>query len=1224
MCGSNSDIVSADAPCKAPLETGTQELSSQQLQYEEISRRIRESEIFDTQYYREQLATVEQQGEILDLIAHYIETGEAQGLYPHPLFDPKLYRAFNMNADEGDENAFAHYLAGKWRGKGMTTPVFDSEWYLGNYSDVKSAGVNPLVHYDRWGSDEERQTCSWLSVFGDAGQFGGPPPGHDQAAHFLQTRLRGWRIPEVKDEDGVLSHLEHLVEARNQLASSPLFDSSFYLEQLSESERSEVADPVWHYLIIGDTKDISPHPLFSPNLYRKYNMLPSESALNTLYHYLSKLWRGRGITSVLFDSTSYAELYPDVAEEGMEPLRHYVEWGWRERRSNKTRWFDWNEYRDPGDERAVDVVSWARQLLESELRGIPIPDVDDEDDFIAQLESLFGLRSRIKASGVFDSEFYRSQMRLLAEDESSDPLWHFIQRGDRENVMPHPLFSPAFYRTYNMTGSDSELNSLDHYLTGKWTGRGATSPLFDSCWYLEQNPDVRQANINPLVHYVRFGGSEKRPAIRWLQSPSQKIRALSPRERPWSSDFQVPTKALSPELSSQIRRFLQYADNPVHDDEIPVLARILKRRIRTCRSLCAPMGVKPSVSVIIPVFNHLRYTVHCLESILAARIKSPFEIVVVNDGSSDATEGLLAQCPQIRSVNLEHNKGFIEACNRGADAARGTYLLFLNNDTHVLDDWLDELSNTLASNSRVAIVGSQLIGHNGVLQEAGGIVLSDGSVFNYGLGADPLAPQYSYPRNVDYCSAASLMISRERFEELGGFNPEYSPAYAEDVDLAFRARERGYDVIFQPFSKVVHFEGITSGVDLTVGVKAYQTRNLQKLRESWSKKLSSHGSPGVDLDRERDRGVRGRILVVDSCFPTPDRDAGSMVADAWVRALLELGYHVTFLAAHQFVHVPTYTERLVRMGVCCPTLPYESSASHFIREHADQFDGVVVNRYACASAVYDALDRAGSTIPRLFLPIDLHHLREARLAELKGDAKGRIESISTQYEELKAVSQSALVCVHSTVERELLEKAVPHVPVEVSPIFVPLARGEASYDERAHLCFIGGFRHQPNHDAVTYFVNEVWPLASSRLPGVLFKIVGSHLPREIEELASETVEVIGFVQDIGPLLNSVRLTVAPLRYGAGVKGKVCMGLASGVPVVGTQIAFEGMSLALGKEVLCSSSPTELADHIVRVYSDRDLWMAVADAGFEYARRELSLEASVSRIEGHLRSAGLAT
>jgi GT2 family glycosyltransferase/glycosyltransferase involved in cell wall biosynthesis len=1224
MCGSNTDIVSADALCEAPLEGQAEERSTGQSVSEKSARCIRESEIFDTEFYRAQLAAEEQEEEILDLITHYIERGEQRGLSPHPLFDPKLYRAFNMRAEEEGENAFAHYLAGKWHGKGMTSAVFDSDWYLTTYSDVKTAKVNPLVHYAGWGIDEHRQPCRWFSAVRYAEQLGDVPAGHDSARHFLQTRLKGWRIPEVKDEDELRSHLERLVEVRNHLASSLLFDASFYLDQLSDSERAGVADPVWHYLVVGDKRGISPHPLFSPNLYRKYNMLPSENELNTLHHYLSKLWRGRGITSVAFDSTSYLELCPDVAAGGMNPLQHYVEWGWREGRPIKTRWFDWNECREPGDERLIDALTWARQLMQTELRGVPIPDVDDEAEFMARLQALFELRSRIKASGVFDSAFYSSQMRFVAGTESSDPLWHFIQLGDREDIMPHPLFSPAFYRKHHMAASESEYNSLDHYLNDKWNGRGATSPLFDSSWYIEQNPDVREAKINPLVHYVRFGASEKRPATPWLQSPAQRRRAMPPRERALSTDFQAPAKVLPPALSTELCCFLRYANKPVLDDEVPVLARNLRLRIRACRFLSAPMGVRPAVSIIIPVFNHLRHTVHCLESILAARIKSSFEIIVVNDGSSDATERLLALCPQIRSVKIEHNRGFIEACNRGAVAARGTYLLFLNNDTHVLDDWLDELSNTLESDSRIAIVGSQLISPNGVLQEAGGILLSDGSAFNYGVGADPLAPQYSYPRSVDYCSAASLMISRARFEELGRFDPEFSPAYAEDVDLAFRAREKGYDVVFQPFSKVVHFEGVTSGVDLAAGVKACQSRNLEKLRDRWSEKLSSHGSPGVDLDRERDRGVHGRILVVDSCFPTPDRDAGSMVADAWLRALLELGYHVTFLAVDQFAHVPTYTERLVRMGVCCPTAPYESSASDFVLRHANQFDGVVVNRYTCAAAVYDALDRAGSNIPRLFLPIDLHHLREARLAELEGNIKGRIESISTQYEELKAVSRSALVCVHSTVERELLNKAVPHIPVEVSPIFVPLARGRRSYEERAHLCFIGGFRHPPNSDAVTYFVKEVWPLVSARLPGVLFKIAGSHLTQEIECLASDTVEVIGFVEDVGSLLNSVRLTVAPLRYGAGVKGKVCMSIASGVPVVGTQTAFEGMSLSLGTEVLCGSSPTELADQIVRVYSDRALWMAVADAGFEYARRELSLEASVPRIAGHLRSVGLAT
>ena len=222
----------------------------------------------------------------------------------------------------------------------------------------------------------------------------------------------------------------------------------------------------------------------------------------------------------------------------------------------------------------------------------------------------------------------------------------------------------------------------------------------------------------------------------------------------------------------------------------------------------------------------------------------------MDDGSEDETQALLKRWEGSSSrLNLKvlrnrSNIGFTASCNRGAGAAKGDLLVFLNDDTLPQIGWLSALLRTFRDHPNVGAVGGKLLYPDGSVQEAGNIVFDDGSGANFGRGdycADD--PLYSYVREVDYCSAALLATPRKLFDEIGGFDERYSPAYYEDTDYCFAVRRRGHSVLYQPHSVVVHTEGATSGTDVTSGVKRYQVVNQSKFVEKWEKELREQPQP---------------------------------------------------------------------------------------------------------------------------------------------------------------------------------------------------------------------------------------------------------------------------------------------------------------------------------------------------------------------------------------------
>jgi GT2 family glycosyltransferase len=279
--------------------------------------------------------------------------------------------------------------------------------------------------------------------------------------------------------------------------------------------------------------------------------------------------------------------------------------------------------------------------------------------------------------------------------------------------------------------------------------------------------------------------------------------------------------------------------------------------------LTFPAPASPTVSVVMVTYNAADWALRALRA-LVEHTDACYELIVVDNASSDGTPELLARELDEATLLLnERNRGFGPANNQGAGHARGEFLLFLNNDALVQRGWLPPLLDRMAA-SRTGAVGPRLLNLDGSLQIAGALLARSGSTLELGYGEDADAPEYRFPRVVDYLSGACLLVRRSAFTEVGGFDPVYGLGYFEDADLCLSLAERGYRVVFEPRSSVTHVRGASPRDELAPTVAA---RNRAIFRRRWSRVLASRPLSPLATSRRRtlaarDAPARERVLVV--------------------------------------------------------------------------------------------------------------------------------------------------------------------------------------------------------------------------------------------------------------------------------------------------------------------------------------------------------------------------
>ena len=657
-----------------------------------------------------------------------------------------------------------------------------------------------------------------------------------------------------------------------------------------------------------------------------------------------------------------------------------------------------------------------------------------------------------------------------------------------------------------------------------------------------------------------------------------------------------------------------------------ILVRGFQENDKTFPPLSFPVHESPKISIVIPVHNKFHVTYHCLASLLVAANKSTFEVILVDDGSSDATLTVPKIISGIQYVRNDESLGFIRSCNKGGEQANGEYIVMLNNDTEATSGWLDELIGAFEHFDNVGMAGAKLLYPDGTLQEAGGVVWNTANPWNYGRQANPYDPRFCYARQTDYLSGACVMLPLSLWQVIGGFSETYVPAYFEDTDLAFQVRDRGYKTVYVPFSQVIHYEGISNGLSVESGIKRFQEVNRPKFKARWGAACRNNGEEGKDLELNKDRNVVMRALVIDAETPRPDLNAGSYAAIQEMLMLQTLGFKCTFVPQNM-AWMGRYTEAMQRMGIECLYSPFASTMNEVIEKRGAEFDLIYITRYYVAKDYLDLLRQHAPKAKIVLMNADLHFLREIRAALHVNDPEALSRAVQTRDDELEVMRKVDLVLSYTDVEKAIiLSHNLTSTKVAKCPWVCETLKVIKPFETRLDIAFLGGYGHMPNVEAVEWFVQKVMPLISISLPKVTFRVYGSGVPQRLIDLAKKTknVSIEGWVADVFDVYSTCRVFVAPLQSGAGIKGKVIGALAHGVPCVLSPIAAEGIAIGDGVHGAIADTPEQWAKKITEIYSNQKVWTSLSKGALSFAETNYGMTQGVEAMRVALTEASVYT
>ncbi|MGJ1348391.1 glycosyltransferase [Sphingobacterium siyangense] len=606
-----------------------------------------------------------------------------------------------------------------------------------------------------------------------------------------------------------------------------------------------------------------------------------------------------------------------------------------------------------------------------------------------------------------------------------------------------------------------------------------------------------------------------------------------------------------------------------------------------------PSFKSPRVSIIIPFYNQHIHTLNCLLSISQNLPNTSFEIIIIDDCSSENFDYTTIQ--NISVLKNKENLGFLRSVNEGIKKAQGDFIYLLNNDTIVTSGFLDQLLIVFETKKNVGAVGSMLLNPDGTLQEAGSFFIKNGAGQ---LDHTPtFFPQLNYIYKIDYGSGCSLLFKKfTDNHEINLFDEQFSPAYFEDSDLCFTFKYvQNKEVYFSPFSKIYHFHGVTYGNEQRKVTKSQPKeklldKNSNSFYQKWEYEIANISSHFIQQRILELYGNRSLVIFHDR-VPEYDNNSGDLRLTEIIKSFLDLDYNITLVVPKNRIDNP-YNHYFQKLGVC---IFYEHK---LLKEYNRFFRKLALEAPICwfstgptFKSFYKLAKSFWAKGKFIFDMVDIHHLRYLRALDHEPNNKHyRREYKKTLRAESFAAKYADIIIPISHQEANYMEDnfSPKKIAVISNVHYSKVSLKEVpSFEERQDILFIGS-QHHPNIDAVRFLANEIMPIVWQKNPFIKLNVIGN-LNTLVTDINHPNIKFHGYVPDITAYFYNNKLMVAPLRSGAGVKGKIGQAFEYFLPVITSKIGAEGMELIDNSNAILAESAEEFAASILSLYTDKSLW-----------------------------------
>lgn len=620
----------------------------------------------------------------------------------------------------------------------------------------------------------------------------------------------------------------------------------------------------------------------------------------------------------------------------------------------------------------------------------------------------------------------------------------------------------------------------------------------------------------------------------------------------------------------------------------------------------------PKVTILLVLWNQAELTLACLKA-LHNEDNGSFEVLIVDNASSDTTPQLLSMISGVRVITNEENLGFLKAVNLAANQAHGKYLLLLNNDAVVRQGSIQQAVTRIESAPDIGAVGGRVILPDGLLQEAGSIVWQDGSCLGYKRGELPETNEAMFVRDVDYCSGVFLLTPTAVFYQMNGFDVKYAPAYYEDTDYCTRLRKRGLRVVYDPAVVLDHFEyGSSTISEQAIHQMQINSEKFFKTHNDILVKHHSYCDKNI-LCARMNNNYRGRVLFIDDRVPLKNLGSGFPRARTILQTITELGWFITFYPLNEsnlvddwqdiYETIPDTIEVMRGYGL--------NKLEQFLTERAGYYDILFISRPPNMKNVNILYNKSPNLFSGLKIIYDaeaIWSIREIQELTIQGKSiseKTAAESIDNEVA-LAKIADTILAVSNS--EAQYFKDAGYH---DVHVLGHALAANPTinNFEERKDILFVGRMEEDgsPNVDSVLWFTSQVLPLINAgRTEPVKLYLIGKNGAKKLKEITSPDVLLLGAIDDLTGWYNNCRIFIAPTRFAAGIPLKVPEACANGVPVVLTPILAKQLNWQHEHEVLVGETAAEFAKQCSRLYDNKQLWQQIRTNAINQLDKEHSI------------------